>query len=388
MSLPKVSNLVDSLSLSLPIQNVIHLRFGRFVVEIATNLPALVPPLVEYFHEFLCEDVGDSRAIRFLAFSYDQEKPYPVHVLSSVPLSVFPRGSKPPKEEYADLPDGRMVRLLDSGLIYLLTPNLDVILGSCLDNFKQVASFLCKRFSRELNYPIGHCSVVSRGERAVAFAGFAGAGKSTLALKLMASEPSLSFLSNDRVIIAPGPNVIGVPRQPRVNPGTLLNNSMLSSLLSLEEVRLYSSLSSESLRLLECKYDVPIHSCFGPGRFILSSSLAAICLLTWDHLSDHNTSIRPVDLAERSDLIPALIKANSVYNWKLHFPPEPSSHIIDGLYLQRDPNSDWDLGIERDENSWKLSDQSIIESLRSIPVYEIAGSVDFDAAVAFCSTLI
>ena len=60
--------------------------------------------------------------------------------------------------------------------------------------------------------------------RGIGIAARAGAGKSTLALHLLSS--GLSFVSNDRLLIkagASGPELAGIPKMPRVNPGTLLN---------------------------------------------------------------------------------------------------------------------------------------------------------------------
>lgn len=348
---PRIADIISTLSV--PICESLRLRFGPISVDVATSIPNLVPFLLDYFQEFTetpCDLVPRSS---FFAHEFGSATS---DLVRSITMNIFPQGSKVPKEEFADLADGRIVRLLDSGMLYLLTDEADFILCPfpSVDNFRQVTSFLCKRFCRNLDYPVGHCSAVSRDGRAIAFAGVAGAGKSTLALRLMASDPSLLFMCNDRLLITPYSMAIGCPRQPRVNPGTLVNNPFLSSILTSEEVDLYSSLSSESLRLLELKYDVPIHRCFGPGRFLLSSPLVAIFILRWEHQSPYPTTIRPMNLADHPDLLPTLLKPTSVYGCFMgcSFPP-------------------WD-------------EKALLDFLRPIPVYEIVGSVDFAAAASLC----
>jgi HprK-related kinase B len=70
-----------------------------------------------------------------------------------------------------------------------------------------------------------HASGVSWNGRTAVLAGVAGAGKSTAALHLV--EAGFRFLSNDRVLARPdadGVDALGYPKQPRVNPDTLLGH--------------------------------------------------------------------------------------------------------------------------------------------------------------------
>jgi HprK-related kinase B len=63
-------------------------------------------------------------------------------------------------------------------------------------------------------------------------AGMPATGKSTAAVHLV--EAGFRFLSNDRVLVRPGPagvDALGYPKQPRVNPGTLLHHPRLVGLL-------------------------------------------------------------------------------------------------------------------------------------------------------------
>ena len=70
-----------------------------------------------------------------------------------------------------------------------------------------------------------HASAVTRDGTPAVLAGPPGAGKSTSALHLV--EAGFHCLSNDRVLASPMPALVealGYPKQPRVNPGTLLGH--------------------------------------------------------------------------------------------------------------------------------------------------------------------
>jgi HprK-related kinase B len=113
-------------------------------------------------------------------------------------------------------------------------------------------------------------------------AGFSGAGKSTLSLHLMAG--GATFVSNDRLLITPdgdGLMMSGVAKLPRINPGTILNNPTLTALLSDAEKATLSSLPEQELWELEQKFDVPINTCFGEDRFVLSAKMTGLVVLNW-----------------------------------------------------------------------------------------------------------
>jgi HprK-related kinase B len=97
-------------------------------------------------------------------------------------------------------------------------------------------------------------------------------------------EFGLDYVSNDRSFVRKkGANVqlAGVPKWPRVNPGTMLANERLRGLLAPEKAEQYSHLSRTALWELEDKHDVPVESIYGKGRLALNSRLDALYVLSW-----------------------------------------------------------------------------------------------------------
>jgi HprK-related kinase B len=113
-------------------------------------------------------------------------------------------------------------------------------------------------------------------------AGVPGAGKSTAALHLV--EHGYRFVSNDRVLAHPRPDgveVLGYPKQPRVNPSTLLHHPRLVSLLDAEDRAALLMLPVEALWALERKSDVDLEAIYGAGTFQLAARMDALILLKW-----------------------------------------------------------------------------------------------------------
>ncbi len=115
-----------------------------------------------------------------------------------------------------------------------------------------------------------HAAAVSWKGQGLILAGFSGLGKSTLALHLM--NKGLDFVSNDRLMVRKKDHCLemyGVPKLPRVNPGTILNNQSLTGILTPDELKKFSGISEDRIWKLEHKYDVWLDKCFGPDRFKL-----------------------------------------------------------------------------------------------------------------------
>src|SRR5207237_28767 len=127
---------------------------------------------------------------------------------------------------YADTCDGRVVTKTRTGMQFLLSRNELVAIGPCRQNPNQIVNFIISQYlGRRVDegWALCHAAGVALQDRGMGIAARAGAGKSTLALHLMSS--GLSFMSNDRLLIrkfGPRTELAGVPKMPRVNPGTLL----------------------------------------------------------------------------------------------------------------------------------------------------------------------
>ena len=330
-----------------PLERSLLLDFGEAVVDLKTNSAALLEELGSYFEGFIAAE--DRRpSCEVLAV----DMPAPDWKLD---LEVRPPepGKFKIKEEFLDFPDGRLVRKRLTDVHFLFGPGLNLALGPCLDNANQVVNFINNRLIQdELDHGalLAHAAAVSLGDRGLALAGFAGMGKSTLALHLMSR--GLTFVSNDRLLIRENGLMRGVPKLPRINPGTALNNPDLASVIPNDEREIFEKMATDEIWDLEHKYDVKISECFGPGRFDLTGRLHALTILNWNR-NETGPRIRPVDLAARPDLLQAVRKDPGLFF-------QPQGHAPD------------------------YSEGAYLERLQEVAVFEITGGVDFQAAASAC----
>jgi HprK-related kinase B len=263
------------------------------------------------------------------------------------------------KEEYYNCADGgRIVRKRLTGMVFAFSGKENLAVGPCCANANQVVNFINSRLiARHIDKGccLGHAAAVARNDRGLALAGFSGMGKSTLALRLMNS--GCLFVSNDRVLLSPDdPAVLyGVPKQPRINPGTALHNEVLRDILDPEDRERFSVLPPEKLWKLEHKYDALINRCYGPERFILQVPFAGLVVLNWRR-KERRMVIRRVQPAERPDLVRAFIKDTGLFympgtGGARISPPDPAEYV---------------------------------RRLACAPMLELSGMVDFDQAAAAC----
>lgn len=197
--------------------------------------------------------------------------------------------SRPPgrsvKEAVREVADGRLILKRRTGVLMALWPGHAAAVGDLRSHLNQAINLINTCWARahlQDGFLLFHAAGVVRDDQAVLLAGPAGAGKSTGALHLL--EAGFRFLSNDRVLAradADGVEVRGYPKQPRVNPGTLLHHPRLRTLLDRDERRRLRFRSPAALRALEAKRDVDLEAVYGPGSVQLRGRLAGIVLLTW-----------------------------------------------------------------------------------------------------------
>jgi HprK-related kinase B len=139
-------------------------------------------------------------------------------------------------------------------------------------------------------------------------AGPPGAGKSTSALHLV--EAGFRCLSNDRVLATPMADMVealGYPKQPRVNPGTLLGHPRLSALLEPADRAALAALPARQLWDLERKSDVDLDSIYGPGTVELRGRMEALVLLKWRR-DGRGLDVRRLSVAEALASLPLVEK--------------------------------------------------------------------------------
>lgn len=348
-----VSGWIDALLEGRRLHHSLRFDFEGCIIEVRCDSDELLKELAFYYKEFICRP-GTAVDIQIQAI--EQREP-------RLPLDYTRKQPDPGKtrikEEYVDFPDGRVVRKRLTGMHFLFSGERHLAIGPCLSNPNQVINFVNNRFIQwQLNRRnlLCHAAAVARDARGLAMAGFSGMGKSTLALELMGRD--LVFISNDRLMIRRDDRgalqMLGVPKLPRINPGTVLNNPYLESVMPEDEREQVERLSPQELWDLEQKYDVFIDECFGQGKYRLGAEMVGLVLLNWQRDGAPLTVAR-VDLDGRRDLLGAFSKEV-------------------GLFFQRDPRTP----------EPRFEPGNYIDVMGACPVFELSGGVDFPRAADLC----
>lgn len=382
---PTIRALADRLERDAPVDERLSLCFGGQRIDVYSNSSALLGTLRGYFEAF---DEGDSEREADLVIRAHQMPP-PDLGLDYREWSREP-GKQTRKEAFFDLEDGRAVRKVRTDMQFLIGPGLRVAVGDCLANPNQIINFINFQYTAYLmnrGLVLCHAAGVIERRRGLGLAAVSGGGKSTLALHLMSA--GLSFTSNDRLLVGlaagsgsgsgadsgadsgaeAGPDggagaieMTGIPKHPRINPGTALANPDLRGILSDARRAELDRMPRNRLWELEEKYDALVDRLFGRDRVALHAPMTALVVLGWSHLSAEPARFERVDLAARRDLLETLMKAPGPF----YLPdrgPAPTG------YEPPDP-------------------KPYLEALAGLPVYAASGGVDFEAGVRFCRTLL
>jgi HprK-related kinase B len=346
------SDLIDRLAAGVDTPHRVFLAMGDCRFRVETNSENLAGELTTYFAPFLCSPGAADIAVTAL------QGPVPDLGLSFLVKEPDP-GKTKIKEEWADVPGGRVIRKRLTGMHFLFGKGLNLAVGDCEANPNQVVNFINNRFiERKLNDGclLAHAAGVALCEAGMAMAGFSGMGKSTLALHLVSK--GVTFVSNDRLMVRPGspcPAMFGVAKHPRINPGTALHNADLASIITDEDRERFLRMAPEELWNLEHKYDALIDRLFGTDRFILQSPMRYLVLLNWNR-DIAVTRFEEIDVHARHDLLAAFMKDTGLF-----FVPE-------------------------DDYAPTATDYA--RALDGCRVFEISGGVDFDFAAAGCLRLL
>jgi HprK-related kinase B len=336
------------------------LDIGGFAVHVRSNNRALLDELGKYFSDLVVAPAA-REDIRVTALEAQPPR-FPLE------FRDWPRepGKVGKKERYADASDGRIVYKTRTGMQFLLSRSELIAVGPCLQNPNQVINFIISQYLTqrlEEGWALCHAAGVALGGHGIGIAARAGAGKSTLALHLMSS--GLSFVSNDRLLIKRTgalAELAGVPKMPRVNPGTLLNNPDLLSILPLERQEALKRMDLAELWQLEEKYDVMVPAVYGPGRCLYRAPMRALIVLNWNRVNEQKAQFTRVDIAQRPDLMELVMKSPGVFHRdEAGRSAAETAHPEPELYLR---------------------------ALVDVPVYEATGQADFDVGVSFCRRLL
>ncbi len=344
-----IERMVSRLRLAFPVRYAFKLKLNDCTVAVKTNSRQLVRNLTGYFRSFVTDHSGADIVITV------HQAP-PPDFDCDFTVKAPDRGKRKIKEEYADVGSQRIIRKRLTGMVFIFGNGEHLAIGPCEANANQVINFINNRYIEwqlKKGGLLGHAAAVAHNGKGIALAGFSGMGKSTLALRLLGR--GLDFVSNDRLVISTGDDGItmhGVPKHPRVNPGTILNNPDIDKIIPEAQKKELEELAPEALWHLEDKYDVPIEEFYGINRFVLKAGMKGLVILNWQR-NDAPTAFQPVDLRRRTDLLAAFMKET-------------------GLFFQPGPGTT------------NPGPENFLEILSGCVVVEITGGVDFDAAADYC----
>ncbi len=197
----------------------VGIQVGEFRMQIRSNSSEVLDHLRNYY-SFVASEQAEGTEILAI------DRPV---VDLDVPFRKWrrPPGKTRRKDGYCDLPGGRLIRKVRTGMLFLQS-HLRVACGPCMENNNQVINFVNSQFMNWLQQngaTICHAAAVTQSNKCFGIAGFSGAGKSSLTLRLL-ELPGMSFATNDRLFLQRNQDrnveAIGIPKMPRVNPGTLV----------------------------------------------------------------------------------------------------------------------------------------------------------------------
>lgn len=327
----------------------IDLDMGFCSCRICSNSPELLQRLSDYFASV----VGNVA-----------EPTYTVTAIKSEPLDLpdsFTDWKREPgktgrKDSYIELDHARLIRKVRTGMVFYQSQDGGVAIGPCLEHDNQVINFINNQFMTWLqqnDWLICHAACLVHQDRAFAVAGFSGGGKSTLMLEMLEQDDT-AFLTNDRLFIKQtekGVQATGIPKLPRINPGTIVHNKRLHRLLTKEKRQELLSLPQNELWELEQKFDADIEALYGAGKIQYQAPLQALLILNWSRDEQSDVELKRVNLRERSELLQAVMKS-----------PGPFFQTAEGQFISDDHQSD---------------EQAYLAILDKIAVYEATGGINF-----------
>jgi HprK-related kinase B len=334
--------------------HVLGLSVAEVPLEITTNDAEVWAALRRYYAPWVTGVPGPAARVRLVQGRLEARGRF---------RDVVRADGKRVKEAVQDLAGGRLVLKRATGVVMGLWPGQAFAVGDLRGNLNQAINLVNACYAKAVldrGHVLLHAAAVARAGGAVALAGPPGSGKSSAALHLV--DAGLQFVSNDRLLVRAldgGVEALGYPKQPRVNPGTLLGHPRLSALLRPDERATLEALEPAALWDLEAKRDVDLEQLYGGGTVTLAARLRALVLLGWRR-DGHGFQV--------DRLTPAAALARL----------EVFRKDLGAFDLDRDPGSP--------PTAAELAGYRAL--VVAVPVFAVAGRVDFRALVGAAGTLL
>lgn len=357
--------------------SVCYLRLPQMDLAIRSNSQALIDTLNHYFRHICIDRASEENVI----------KENIVEILcverEALALDVAwlnwsrELGKVGKKDAYIDIDGARLIFKVRTDMLFLQSSDQVIAAGPCVANANQVINFVNNQYMtllQQQDWLICHASALEVNGKAMAFAAFSGGGKSTTMLHLM-DEPSINFVSNDRLFLKVEQMKVehqkntlmarGIPKLPRINPGTIVYNAKLRTLLSAQKFEYYKALPMNELWDIEEKYDVDVETIYGRGRIEHEAPLSHFVILNWSHDTQAVTQLTEIDLSQRTELLAAIMKSSG-----------PFYQHANGEFGKDTTHAQVDEGRA----------QAYIDRLSHCKVMEVTGAVDFSRLKSLCLT--
>jgi HprK-related kinase B len=256
--------------------HALGLRVAGVALEVVTNDADVWTALNAYYAPWVGMATAPAATIRLIQGRFEARGAF---------TDLVRGDGKRVKEAVQDVGGGRLIRKHATGVVMGLWPDQAFAVGDLRANLNQAINLINACYAKivlDRGHVLLHAAGVCRAGQAVVLAGPPGAGKSSASLHLV--DAGFHFLSNDRVLTrAEGGRVqaLGYPKQPRVNPGTLVGHPRLSGLLKPDERAELQAMDPAALWALERKRDVDLDAIYGPGTVVLQAEMRALVLLRW-----------------------------------------------------------------------------------------------------------
>ncbi|ASP34366.1 HprK-related kinase B [Labrenzia sp. VG12] len=348
-----VQDIVDALRPERETRNSdpVFLTVGGYVVEVRCMSGVLLAELLRYFQHVISAPAAPDMTVHVLG---EAEIPF------TVDFADWARepGKTGRKDAICDLENGRLVLKVRTGVQFLQAPDWAIAFGPTESYPNQVINFvntqILNHFQRA-DWVACHAAAVRTQLKGLAISGLSGGGKSTTMLRLM-EIAGTQYVTNDRLLVRNAQehtDALGIPKLPRINPGTIVNNARLAGIIDEEREEELRNMEPDELWHLEEKYDLFIDDIYGPGRISHDAHLTDFWVLNWSRDSAAPTEVKKVELKDRPDLLSAIMKS-----------PGPFYQAPDGIF--------WTDRTEMDTASY-------LNALNGVQVWEVTGQIDFDA---------